>query len=102
MLRTLDGIRSPLDGFPSPLAARRGGGGFSTAAYAANSINPELVADFVSDFYAQDGAASTFADLFYLLSGRRRPPTLTAAVSCKPHRPALPAPATTSGTAPHG
>jgi hypothetical protein len=66
MLQTLDGIRSPLDGFPSPLAARRGGGaaGAYTAAYAANSIDPELVADFVSGFYAQDGAASTFADLF--------------------------------------
>jgi hypothetical protein len=45
------------------LAARRGGGGFSTAAYAANSIDPELVADFASGFYAQDSAASTFADL---------------------------------------
>jgi hypothetical protein len=50
------------------LAARRRGGGAAagayTAAYAANSINPELVADFASGFYAQDGAASTFADLF--------------------------------------
>jgi hypothetical protein len=35
-----------------------------TAAYAANGFNPALVADFVSGFYAQDGAASTFADLF--------------------------------------
>jgi hypothetical protein len=34
-----------------------------TAAYAANSIDPELVADFASDFYAQDSAASTFGDL---------------------------------------
>jgi hypothetical protein len=37
-------------------------GGY-TAAYAANSIDPELVADFASGFYAQDSAASTFGDL---------------------------------------
>jgi hypothetical protein len=64
MLQTLDGIRSPLDGFPSPLAARRGGVGTPyTAAYAANSIDPELVTDFASGFYAQDSAASTYGDL---------------------------------------
>jgi hypothetical protein len=47
------------------MGARRGGGaaGAYTAAYAANSIDPELVVDFASDFYAQDSAASTFGDL---------------------------------------
>jgi hypothetical protein len=58
MLDPLVGIRSPLDGFPSPLAARRGGGRV-TAAYAVNGFNPEFVADFKAGFYAKNGAKAS-------------------------------------------
>jgi hypothetical protein len=40
------------------------GGVSYTALYAANGIAPQLVADFASGFYAQDGAASDFETLF--------------------------------------
>jgi hypothetical protein len=40
------------------------GGVSYTALYAANGFDPQLVADFASGFYAQDGAASDFETLF--------------------------------------